>query len=181
MSDNLDKYPAFRNLDDEAQARVRASVAVKRMPTAENRFLPAVSEGLSAIIAGIPPEVDKELLAKHENVDRLAESIVARWYASAGSKYRALYLLYGADEMIRHIVKKALDAYPAGIDAKPDELIVFSTSQPGDYWKITSVEALEMAMRLLELDLHCDLDLFKGTDQDLCMKDAAWRASICVI
>lgn len=110
-----------------------------------------------------------------ENVDRLAESIVARWYAEAGSKYRALYFLFGADDLLRHIVKKALDAYPSGINAKADEVVVFSTSQPGDYWKITSVEALEMAMHLLELDLHCDLDLFKGiADEDLCIAQREW-------
>ncbi len=106
MIDNLDQYPAFQTLDDDAKARVRARVAPILMPTTGKSFRPAVSEGLSNIIAGIPPKVDKDLLARHENVDRLAESIVAGWYAGVGSKYRALYLLFGADDLIRHVVKK---------------------------------------------------------------------------
>lgn len=138
MTDNLDKYAAFQALDDDAKARVRARVAPKLMPvssaSANNGFRPAVSQGLSDIIAGRKPQVDPKLLKSMENVDRLAESIVARWYAEAGSKYRALYFLFGADDLLRHIVKKALDAYPSGINAKADEVVVFSTSQPGDYW-----------------------------------------------
>ncbi|WP_201368408.1 hypothetical protein [Mycobacterium intracellulare] len=164
---------AKRELAAIASANAAHAAEIERK-CRERVSRPDVAEGLINILQNRPPEVDKELLTRHEDVDRLAESIVARWYAEAGSKYRALYFLFGADQMIRHVVKKALDAYPAGIDARPDELVVFSTSQPGDYWKITSFEALEMAMHLLDLDLHCDLDLFKGTDQDLCLKDAAW-------
>ncbi|MCA2255703.1 hypothetical protein JF710_21220 [Mycobacterium intracellulare] len=136
---------------------------------------PELAEGLINILQNKPPQADTKQLAKHENVAVLAESLVSHWYENAGNKFKPFYFLYGADEkQLRRIVKQALDAYPNGIDAKPDELIVFSTSQPGEYWKIASVEALEMAIQLLELDLHCDLELLKGTEVGSCMKNAEW-------
>lgn len=131
---------------------------------------PELAEGLINIKKNKPPQVDPDLLARHENIYALAESIVARWYGSAGRKFRALHFLYGADELIRHIVKKALDAYPSGIDAKPDELIAISTTRPGDYWKINVLDDLHMVMDLMSLDFACDMDLMKNTDLAPCLE-----------
>ncbi|MCA4732158.1 hypothetical protein [Mycobacterium avium] len=171
--DFLNQFEAFRHWPADVQQRVRARAAknIVRTESGTTTVSRALNEGLSNILAGRPPAGIEDIAADLENVDRKAESIVSQWYETmAGRKFRALDFLYGADDTIRSIAEKAMRDFPAGIDAGPDELIAIATSKPGEYWKISSSETLHMVMELLSLDIHCDLDLFKNTDLDSCMK-----------
>ena len=177
MTDNLHLYETFRNLPEDAQQRVRAEVAKKLRPTTTNnidlarRVAAATDHVIKARPFDEPIYADISQVQAFENVDRKAESIVSQWYnTTAGRKFRALHFLYGADDTIRFIAEKALKSYPTGINAGFDELIAFSPARPGDYWKITNLDDLHMVMELLSLDIHCDLDLFKNTEPDSCMK-----------
>lgn len=173
--DFLNQFEAFRHwLDDDAQQRARTNGAKQVVPTdsGTTTVSRALNEGLSNILNNKPPADIEDIAADFENADRNAESIVSQWYETAtGRKFRALYFLEPADDpTIRDIAVNAVKHFPAGIDAGPDELIAIATSKPDEYWKISSSETLHMVMELLSLDIHCDLDLFKNTDLDSCMK-----------
>lgn len=150
----------------EAISNLKQRMHVRRHLTGVTLPLNPDDEDMADFVA-----VSNNWQGRFEYLDSRVESIMSQAFESGPTrKYRALHFLYGYDNLIRSIAEKAMRDFPAGIDAGPDELIAFATSRPGEYWKISSSETLHMVMELLSLDIHCDLDLFKNTDLDSCMK-----------
>jgi len=162
---------------DEAKKRANAVVAKTRAESgaAAAEVAARVMQGTLEVIAAKPsdkpPASIRDAVAAYVSVDSRAESIESQYFESVtGRKYRSLRRLYGADRVIRSIPKRILRDFSVGVDAAPDEIVAISSTRPGEYWKIHSLDDLHLVMDLLSLDIGCDLDLFKNTDVDSCAK-----------
>lgn len=165
---------AKRDLEAIAIANGSQTAEFERKCRENNALSPELAQGLIDIFQNKRPASDCNLADVIEAAERKAESIVSRWYQSKdGSKFRGFLYLYGADDFIRSITTKAIKKF-TGYGAGPDQVVVIATSQPGEYWKIATFDDLLMAMQVVSLDIHCDLDLMTNTDVGPCLDSYAW-------
>jgi hypothetical protein len=178
MPDNFDQYTVFKNLPDEAKARVRASAATQRVDAdadheaqIASRIATATDHLKASRPSDEPQQTDPELVNQFENVDRRAQGIIARWFDSdKGRKFRALHFLEGADDTIRALTAKALADYGGGYGGNPGDLAVIATTRPGESWVIGGATTLQVVSELLADDAACDLNLFADTEIGPCVE-----------
>jgi hypothetical protein len=171
-TDNFDQYTVFRNLSDEAKARVRARAAAQRVkadPDHEAQIAARVATATQAVIDGKTPSPTVVAIADRiEAAQNRSETWVHSFYTGIGRRFLPIHFLSGADDGIRAMTAKAASLPIVKSNARPGDLVAVATSRP-EKWILGDTTTPEVVMERIQHDVHCDLDLLAGTEDGSCM------------
>ena len=138
-----------------------------------------------------------------ENAERKVTAIVERFYTGIGRKWLAVHFLAGADDDIRRIVDKAVEAYSLyfsnwieGVGEhqfRSADVVIIASSRPQERYNCNhfgpdgagyyneigyALSTLEYVDHVMSEDVHCDMDIYKGTELGSCKKHHSERLTL---
>lgn len=144
------------------------------------RVLAATLHAVASGPNGQPLTTTNAAVSGLMNLDAELDARIEDFYTGPGRRFLPLHLLYGADgdgaHSVRAIVARAVGAYDAhfrngggDVNARISDVVAVATSRPEQSWRITGARTIEVVTELIAEDLHCDFDIFAGTDYGSCV------------
>lgn len=143
------------------------------------RVLATTLHAVTSSPTGKPLATTNAAVSELLNLDAELDERIENFYTGPGRRFLPLHLLYGADgdgaHSVRAIVARAVGAYDAhfshggDVGARIGDVVAVATSRPQQSWRIMGARTIEVVTELIAADVHCDLDIFAGTDYGSCV------------